>query len=740
MSHGEMSQVAADPSLAGLAGQWKPIAKRPGYALGLAVLALAIVILPLLYLAIIGAVGYGVYRHLVNNAPDLPGGGGRLRARLSMLRMLIYLAPALAGGAFMLLMLKPLIAPGARHGDSITLEPFEEGRLHGFVRGVCALVGAAPPRRIDIDSDVNASASFRAGFFSLLRRGDLVLTIGLPLVAAMSRRQFAGVLAHEFGHFAQGMGMRITYLAHSVVNWFIRAAYQRDGWDEKLDELASAPNGWIGLLVLFIRLCIWLGRLALKGVAVVGVFLCSFMLRQMEFDADRYEAQLAGSGDFAPTCRRILELGECYPKAMEDSRRMFERAKQLPDDFPALVADYCRRLTPEARDGVARAAGDRSSSVFSTHPSFAARIAAAESAGFPGLYLDESPASGLFTNFPDASRKATYGHWRGLLGNWMEHATFVPTAPLLKADAGAVARQSSLARYLGYDPPAWRPVFPTLAEVPDAGEARAVVERIKAARARLKPLAEKARARTAAYRAAYEEGVKWEQARAILDTGFPVQYKMLGLPATNRQGITRKIETLTGEAADAAAVIDDAGDAAAARVAAALTMLGVPGIEKAIPDAGARRARADVLLAAMGAMKQILPLARQVRQSLGAVHGVAATIKSQETLNKAKAALRPLCDKIRDDLDSARRIGGGAADPHAPADVQSNLGETLVGASPGWREFEEIAAAADTFVDRFPDTCRRTLAELVHVAEEVERALAEATKKREAAKGEGVRG
>ncbi len=34
---------------------------------------------------------------------------------------------------------------------------------------------------------------------------DLVLTIGLPLVAGLSAKEFAGILAHEFGHFTQGL-------------------------------------------------------------------------------------------------------------------------------------------------------------------------------------------------------------------------------------------------------------------------------------------------------------------------------------------------------------------------------------------------------------------------------------------------------------------------------------------------------------------------------------------------------
>jgi Zn-dependent protease with chaperone function len=70
-----------------------------------------------------------------------------------------------------------------------------------------------------LDLQVNASASFRRGFLSLFSR-DLTLTIGLPLVAGLTVRQLGGVLAHEFGHFAQGAGMRLTFVVRSVNAWF----------------------------------------------------------------------------------------------------------------------------------------------------------------------------------------------------------------------------------------------------------------------------------------------------------------------------------------------------------------------------------------------------------------------------------------------------------------------------------------------------------------------------------------
>jgi len=71
---------------------------------------------------------------------------------------------------------------------------------------------------------------------------DLVLAAGLPLVAWLSLRQFAGVLAHEFGHFSQGAGMRPTYVIRSISHWFTRVIYERDEWDDKLVQWSEGTD------------------------------------------------------------------------------------------------------------------------------------------------------------------------------------------------------------------------------------------------------------------------------------------------------------------------------------------------------------------------------------------------------------------------------------------------------------------------------------------------------------------
>ena len=79
---------------------------------------------------------------------------------------------------------------------------------------------------------------------------DLVLTIGLPLAATMSVRELTAVLAHEFGHFSQGVGMRFSYLTVVINRWFARVVYERDAWDERLTEWSRESDVRIAIILV----------------------------------------------------------------------------------------------------------------------------------------------------------------------------------------------------------------------------------------------------------------------------------------------------------------------------------------------------------------------------------------------------------------------------------------------------------------------------------------------------------
>jgi Zn-dependent protease with chaperone function len=170
-------------------------------------------------------------------------------------------------------------------------------------------------------------------------------------VTGLSVRELSGVLAHEFGHFAQGGGMRMTMLIRVVNAWLYRVVHERDTWDSKLEEWSKQGNWQVVLPMALARLSIWVSRQALAGVTLVGHGVSCYMLRQMEFDADSYEIKIAGTKAFTRTMVRLRELSAGSHVAYTRLRDSFEN-RAIPADLPLLFAEYSRRLPNEIREQV----------------------------------------------------------------------------------------------------------------------------------------------------------------------------------------------------------------------------------------------------------------------------------------------------------------------------------------------------------------------------------------------------
>jgi Zn-dependent protease with chaperone function len=397
-----MTSVAsqARPSFT-LAGTLQPPTVPLAYRVGLLLVAVAMVVLPLLYLCVVAGTASSVLWWATHPA-------WLTRAGTNQITLLAYSAPIIAGAILVFFMVKPIVARPVRRHDPIPLTPEEQPELFEFIDAICAQVRAPVPRLVQVDCQVNASASFMPVRFGVFQRG-LVLTIGLPLVAGLSVRQFAGVLAHEFGHFAQGSGMRVTALVRQINYWFARVVFERDHWDAKLDDW-SRHKDWRALIVVNLaRGAIGVSRLVLKALMKAGHAVSSFLLRQMEYDADRYEIQLAGSVAFAQTMCRLRELSLAAHCAYQELGCACER-NVLPADFPRFVIEQEGAVTEGAR--VASAAAATSTAWWHSHPCDRDRARAAEIAAAPGVLVGgEGPASALFRNLDALSAMASQHHY-----------------------------------------------------------------------------------------------------------------------------------------------------------------------------------------------------------------------------------------------------------------------------------------------------------------------------------------
>ncbi len=394
------------------------------YQIGLVLVTLMMILLPLVYLSMVAAAAWGIYLYATHFYPMLTSTRGG--SRLWFFKLLLFIGPLFIGVVLLFFMVKPLFARRVSHAQPLALNPGVESTLFAFIARICDLIKAPMPKRIDLDCQLNAAAGFRRGLRSLFGN-DLVLTIGMPLVSGLTLNQFAGVIAHEFGHFTQGFGMRLSYVIRSINGWFVRVVYERDAWDVALEEIGMESEDLKVLIVAnAARLAVGFSRLLLKLLMFLGHGVSCFLLRQMEYDADSYEIKLAGSAAFETTAQRLAILNEALGRSYKHMRAAWNINRKLPDNFPTYLVHEELKTPPALRQRIQDTLGLSKTGLFDTHPSNGDRIRQARRADQPGVFHLDLPATVLFSNFHIAARQVTQLHYSDDLGLQFDPANLRP--------------------------------------------------------------------------------------------------------------------------------------------------------------------------------------------------------------------------------------------------------------------------------------------------------------------------
>jgi Zn-dependent protease with chaperone function len=431
------------------------------YRLGAALVALLMVLLPLLYLAFIVAIGWAVWWHATENAPVLAA-KGNARGRLAA-----YIGPIFIGVVLVLFLVKPLFAPRPKAPQPLVLKRGDQPLLFVFVDKLCDAIGAPRPLAIHADCDLNASAGFHSG--GDLVRGGRVLTVGLPLMAGMSLVQFAGVLAHEFGHFAQGTGTRLSWLIHSVNRWFARVVYERDAWDARLDGLTKVW-GWTSWIALLAKGCIWLTRRVLFGLMYLARAVSCYLSRQMEFDADRYQTALIGPAGTESAFRRLAVLGPLWGHALRQGWSGWDQ-RRLPADLPAFLHRHDTELKAETRHQLEASMEQEEKELFATHPRLVERIATSRAAGGIARFATDQPATSLLRDFDAVARDVTRRYFEAMLGPDLRPEHLLDPEALWAEQARDSADYAAMRRFSQNMPSRVAPLHLVATAPPQTGEA-----------------------------------------------------------------------------------------------------------------------------------------------------------------------------------------------------------------------------------------------------------------------------
>lgn len=376
----------------------------PAYALQLLLVTLCCLLVPLLYAGLVVGLAIGLGWYLLHIHEYLGG------LRNIWLLLCIYGIPAISGAILLLFMARPFFLPNHREDSARQLDLADEPQLRRVIEQLCQAIGLRPPVAVQLSNEVNASVHFEngwGGFFS----GRKVLTIGMPLVAGLSVQQFVGVLGHEFGHFAQRLGMRCSFLINSVNAWLEVRGQRGDPWDARLqDWLEDDPWWFFQLVIWFAQQGIELSRLLMRGCFWLSFRLSRSLSRQMEFDADRYESLLAGSAAFRASALRLRTLHWAWCEVDEQNARTW-RERRLLRDIPEATALKVEELSPATLQQLEQGMSEASTRYWHTHPADLDRIQHSEALQAPGYLHDGRPAAVLFEQFPRHCQRVTADYY-----------------------------------------------------------------------------------------------------------------------------------------------------------------------------------------------------------------------------------------------------------------------------------------------------------------------------------------
>lgn len=333
-------------------------------------------------------------------------------------------------------LLSMLIHGGKEHAANMQLTRENQPVMYEFVDQICSKVGAPKPTRIDLDCDINASASFRAGWMSFGKQ-DLVLTIGIPLIASQNTEQLASVIAHEFGHFRQGSAMRASFLVRGLTHWFMERAIigairaEMNAQEIADSEISESP--FFGILFGFLYVVGFVGRQMMWYFALACHAVSGSLSREMEYDADRLAVHLAGSKAFIQSSANLERYSAAYRIMIENLKGLFQHGVFI-DNVPRFMMHIGRTLPADEIRTMADEIEKEKQESYDTHPPTRDRNAEATRLAQPGVLNLNRPSTDLIDHWKQLCERSTLDFYTEKTGLQIESKHVTPLEDVLKEE------------------------------------------------------------------------------------------------------------------------------------------------------------------------------------------------------------------------------------------------------------------------------------------------------------------
>jgi hypothetical protein len=636
--------------------------------------------------------------------------------------ILFHVALAVLGGVLIIFLVKPVFfRPKTKEEGALTLTRATQPLLFEFIDRTCVAIGVRAPAVIEVDCEVNAHVAMRRGLVSVVG-GDLVLRIGLPLVAAFSLQQFAGVLAHEFGHFNQLAGRNSSYLIRRLIGFFAKIVFHRDKMDAWLLRLKSRRTNGRQLLYFIVAGPIESVRGLLWLMLIGSELLTRRVLRHMEYDADLVAAHVAGADDFIRVSKLLAFLGIAWQQAHRDLAGAFDHLR-LTDDLPRLIVTSAKQLV-EHRTDILASLEKETTGWFDTHPCYSDRMRNVRETDAAALLACSEPAKRLFSNFEGLSKAATVSFYQAMLGEKMATVKLVPAAELAAETAGHRITMKALRRYFQDQVILSRPIIPRadadhpLEDVPAAvAQMRLARDAMVSSAAELGDLADR-------YCAA-EINLRAANAKVELCSLFPGHPRIYPIRLQGLRDQSRNEQFVTSSRTRLAQFEQAAGE----RMTTAIRLLREERVLKRMAppnqpkSENARPEFAGLLIGVLRELQPVMPTVVRLRQSV-------ANLKMHLSAYNPKRPFPPLSKKIVGmSGDIARKLTRLKADlgtvpyPFAHGLNMDAVGDVVVQELPDATNPVECYVAAARVVGRFDSLMVRMIGSLSEWAERVETAI-----------------
>ena len=676
------------------------------YQVSIMLSAFVMLALPLVYVSLLLLVCYVVARYTFSLLG--PNGDVGLGA----------LVPAAVGIVSIVFLVKPFFA---RHRDptrtrSLTREG--EPLLFALVDRICDHVNAPRPKRIDVDHSVNAAASFRRGILSMFG-DDLVLTIGMPFVAGLTMQQFAGVIAHEFGHFTQGAGMRLRYLVLHVSHWFHRVVYERDAWDYWLERASYALGFRLGFILWIARFLIWVTRKILWVLMMLGHAVAGYTSRQMEYDADRYEARMVGSREFEMTCWRLQVMMLAHQGAVADSRTFYRDGK-LADNLPELIMSNVSQVPKKWLNKVAEYINESRTGIWDSHPCDRDRILSARAERAPGIFHLKYPARHLFFHYERLCKNVTWDLYSDIFGAKFKQSDMHPLQDLLVQQSQEQGDTDSLMRFCQGVFSALRPLRLPEWHLTPASHASATAATLAQMREQVTQHCFHMREVLKNYR--HEDGkfVEALQAVALYEAGFKVSKKDFEISVGSKSA-ARQAQREAGESVQRlGAELEVFEQAVGNRLWAALRLLHTADVAARIPGAAALQAECLQILPPLQALSQNISALLHVRNGSARLGVLCGQLEGNGDNQRLIDAIRTAMQDTYQHLVRLGEVFHNIQHPLDHAHGQLTVQQYLLPVIPLADDLGGIYEASDELIDKFASMYVRLAARLGAMAEAVE--------------------